>query len=273
MERQILRAASVGAAMACDIVINYPLWIVAKRVGAGLSALPPLHRLYAGGGALWASIAPTTIIEDGVSTVLKPRCGDLAASAASGAMQCANQFTAPSHAIDASLDSLVDSHTGAIAGVCVTSQVERCITAAHARSLSVRETAVAIHRRGGVAGLLLPPGMAATACREVPFAAALFAVRPRLKRIAEERYPTTQRFLRELSCGVAAASVAGPASHAPSVVAAYQQATDVTPRQAIAKIYAAGGLREFFRGLPARTVSLAGTFTVVPLALDWFAIQ
>ncbi len=245
MERRVLRAASVGAAMACDIVINYPLWIVAKRVGAGLSALPPLHRLYAGGGALWVSIAPTTIIEDGVSTVLKPLCGDLAASAASGA----------------------------IAGVCVTSQVERCITASHARNLSVRETAVALYRRGGVAGLMLPPGMMATACREVPFAAALFAVRPRLKRIAEERYPTTQRFLRELSCGVAAAAVAGPASHAPSVVAAYQQATDATPTRAMAHIYAAGGLRAFFRGLPARTLSLAGTFTVVPLALDWFAVQ
>ena len=245
MERRVLRAASVGAAMACDIVINYPLWIVAKRVGAGLSALPPLHRLYAGGGALWVSIAPTTIIEDGVSTVLKPRCGDLAASAASGA----------------------------IAGVCVTSQVERCITASHARDRGVGETIAALYRRGGILALALPPGMAATACREVPFAAALFAVRPRLRAIAEERYPTTQRFLRELSCGVAAASVAGPASHAPSVVAAYQQATDVTPRQAIAKIYAAGGLREFFRGLPARTVSLAGTFTVVPLALDWFAVQ
>ena len=86
MERRVLRAASVGAAMGADILINYPLWIVAKRVGAGLSALPPLHRLYAGGGALWISIAPTTIIEDGVSTVLKPRCGDLAASAASGAI-------------------------------------------------------------------------------------------------------------------------------------------------------------------------------------------
>ena len=268
------RAFNVGAAMGADIVINYPLWIVAKRVGAGLPALPPLHRLYAGGGALWVSIAPTTIIEDGVSTVLKPRCGDLAASAASGAMQCANQFTAPSHAIDASLDSLVDFHTGAIAGVCVTSQVERCITAAHAsRGLSVRETAVAIYQRGGVAGLLLPPGMAATACREVPFAAALFAVRPRLRAIAEERYPGTQRLLRELSCGVAAASVAGPASHAPSVVAAYQQATEATPRQAVADIYASGGLRAFFRGLPARTMSLAGTFTVVPLALDWFAVQ
>jgi hypothetical protein len=245
MERQILRAASVGAAMAADILVNYPLWIVAKRVGAGLSALPPLRRLYAGGGALWVSIAPTTIIEDGVSTVLKPRCGDLAASAASGA----------------------------IAGVCITSQVERCITASHARNLSVQDTAVAIYRRGGVAGLLLPPGMLATACREVPFAAALFAVRPRLRKIAEERYPTTQRFLRELSCGVAAASVAGPASHAPSVVAAYQQATDASPRQAMAHIFAAGGLRAFFRGLPARTVSLAGTFTVVPLALDWFAVQ
>ena len=137
------RAASVGAAMGADIVINYPLWIVAKRVGAGLSALPPLHRLYAGGGALWVSIAPTTIIEDGVSTVLKPRCGDLAASAASGA----------------------------IAGVCVTSQVERCITASHARDRGVGETVAALYRRGGVVGLALPPGMLATACREVPFAA------------------------------------------------------------------------------------------------------
>ena len=239
------RAFNVGAAMGADVVINYPLWIVAKRVGAGLSAFPPIRRLYAGGGALWVSIAPTTIIEDGVSTVLKPRCGDLAASAASGA----------------------------IAGVCVTSQVERCITAAHARDRGVGETVAALYRRGGVAGLILPPGMMATACREVPFAAALFAVRPRLRKIAEERYPTTQRFLRELSCGVAAAAVAGPASHAPSVVAAYQQATDATPTRAMAHIYAAGGLRAFFRGLPARTLSLAGTFTVVPLALDWFAVQ
>ena len=245
MERRVLRAASVGAAMGMDIVINYPLWIVAKRVGAGLSALPPLHRLYAGGGALWVSIAPTTIIEDGASTLLKPRWGDLAASAASGA----------------------------IAGVCVTSQVERCITASHARECGVGETIKALYRRGGVAGLMFPPGMAATAWREVPFAAALFAVRPRLRKIAEERYPGTQRFLRELSCGVAAASVAGPASHAPSVVAAYQQATEASPRQAMADIYAAGGLRAFFRGLPARTLSLAGTFTVVPLALDWFAVQ
>ena len=139
MDRRVLRAASVGAAMGVDIVINYPLWIVAKRVGAGLSALPPLHRLYAGGGALWVSIAPTTIIEDGVSTVLKPRCGDLAASAASGA----------------------------IAGVCVTSQVERCITAAHARNLSVRETAAAIYRRGGLLALVSPPGMLADGLRKL----------------------------------------------------------------------------------------------------------
>ena len=41
----------------------------------------------------------------------------------------------------------------------------------------------------------------------------------------------------------------------------------------MAEIYASGGLRAFFRGLPARTLSLAGTFTVVPLALDWFAVQ
>ena len=51
--RQLLRAAGVGAAMGMDVVINYPLWIIAKRVGAGLPALPPVRRIYAGGGALW----------------------------------------------------------------------------------------------------------------------------------------------------------------------------------------------------------------------------
>ena len=114
----------------------------------------------------------------------------------------------------------------------------------------------------------LPPGMAATACREVPFAAALFAVRPRLRRIAEERYPTTQRFLRELSCGVAAGlcgrsrepcALGGrraPAGHRRDSAASHGR-----------HLRGGGRPRAFFRGLPARTLSLAGTFTVVPLAL------
>ena len=74
-------------------------------------------------------------------------------------------------------------------------------------------------------------------------------------------------------CRVFGVGTTSAASHAPSVVAAYQQATEATPSRAVAEIYKAGDLRAFFRGLPARTLSLAGTFTVVPLALDWFAVQ
>ena len=85
MERSVLRARAAGAAMACDIVVNYPLWIVAKRVGAGLSAFPPLHRLYAGGARSGCRSPPTTIIEDGdgvsAGDLAAARDGDLAASA------------------------------------------------------------------------------------------------------------------------------------------------------------------------------------------------
>ena len=234
--------------MGMDIVINYPLWIVAKRVGAGLSALPPStqavrrrrralgvdrpyhhhrgRRVHGPKAAVWGP--------RGVCGVRRDR----------GRLRRRRLTGRTVH------------HRGPRQLKCIIGR-ERLPWPSTTR-----------RRRW----INLAARHAATACREVPFAAALFAVRPRLRKIAEERYPTTQRFLRELSCGVAAASVAGPASHAPSVVAAYQQATDVTPRQAIAKIRAAGGL-EFFRGLPARTLSLAGTFTVVPLALDWFAVQ
>jgi len=243
---KVRRAGTVGAAIGADVVINYPLWIVAKRMGAGLPALPPLRRLYAGGGALWMSIAPTTVIEDGVTTSLK-------------------------RVVDAP-DVLLAAASGVAAAVCVTSQVERVITCAHARGLSVAETIPAILRERGVASLFFPPGVVAMAGREAPFAAVLFALRPRIADAAERHAPAnTPRAVRELGCGCAASAVATPLSHAPSVVAAYQQAYNLPLQRAISDIYAAGGYREFFRGLPARTLSLAGTFTVVPLVMDWLS--
>lgn len=36
----IYRAGAVGAAMWGDITINYPLWIAAKRIGAGIRPFP-----------------------------------------------------------------------------------------------------------------------------------------------------------------------------------------------------------------------------------------
>lgn len=245
MEATLLRAACVGASMGADIAINYPMWIVAKRVGAGLSpAVPPLSRLYVGGGALWLSLGPTTVIEDGATSAL--------------------QALAPGR------DLLSAAFSGVVAGLCVTSQVEHVITAAHARGAGILGTARSCLKERGAFFLLFPPGMVATACREIPFAATLFHVRPLLSRRfgAAAEASAAERVLRECLCGCAASAVASPASHAPSVVAAYQQATGAPLLRAVADLHAAGGWRTFFRGLAARTVSLAGTFTVVPVALD-----
>merc|ERR1719331_3010371 len=56
------RSAAVGAGCAADIAINYPLWIVAKRMGVGIAAVPPtLPELYKGGGSLWISLGPSTL--------------------------------------------------------------------------------------------------------------------------------------------------------------------------------------------------------------------
>lgn len=202
------RGAIVGAAMGADVIVNYPLWIVAKRVGAGLKALPPLSLLYSGGGALWLSIAPTCIIEDGVTTELK------------------RYVDAP--------DVILAGCSGVAAAVCVTSQVERVITCAHARCVSVSAAAASILKERGVRSLLLPPGMTAMALREAPFAAALFALRPRISEAVERRAPpNTPRPARELACGCAAAAVGAPPSHAPSVVAAYESPRGICLRRVI----------------------------------------
>lgn len=34
------RSIVVGFAMICDIIINYPLWVIAKRIGAHLNPIP-----------------------------------------------------------------------------------------------------------------------------------------------------------------------------------------------------------------------------------------
>lgn len=204
------RSAHVAIAAGADTVINYPLWIVAKRMGAGLPAFPPLRRLYSGGGALWVSMAPTTVIEDGVTTGLR-------------------RF--------AESELLCAAASGVAAALLCTSQIEHVITAAHARGDGVAATARRVLRDRGAAGLLLPPGMAAMACREIPFAAALFAGRPRIAAEAERRFGPAAtpgaRVAKEVACGAAAAAVGGPVSHAPSVVAAYQQATNAPLAKAI----------------------------------------
>ena len=116
------RSAHVAVAAGADTVINYPLWIVAKRMGAGLPAFPPLRRLYSGGGALWVSMAPTTVIEDGVTTGLR-------------------RF--------AESELLCAAASGVAAALLCTSQIEHVITAAHARGDGVAATARRVLRDRG----------------------------------------------------------------------------------------------------------------------------
>ena len=111
--------------------------------------------------------------------------------------------------------------------------------------------------------------------REIPFASALFFVRPVIYdtlslQIENRNAGFAYELYHSAFCGILTSILATPISQAPSVVAAYQQGhhqSSCTTRQAINYIYSRFGWRGFFRGLTARTLSLAGTFTVVPLAL------
>ena len=77
--------------------------------------------------------------------------------------------------------------------------------------------------------------------------------------------------VQELFCGFTAALIASPVSHVPSVIAAYQQGHNLPLRIAYSNIIAEGGWRELWRGLGARTLSLAGTMTVVPIVISALA--
>lgn len=156
------------------------------------------------------------------------------------------------------------------------------ITASHTEATSIVTTARTLYRRHGLHHLLLPPGMAAMAGREVPFASALFYIRPMMFHYIQpeedmrraKTYTGTgaSLWLQKLSasalCGVLTSMLVTPISQAPSVIAAYQQGHAATFSQAVQDIRQRYGWRGFFRGLGARTFSLAGTFTVVPLVLE-----
>ena len=174
----------------------------------------------------------------------------------------------------------------------VTSQTEHVITAAHSKSLNMSNTIKSLYKTGGLTNLILPPGMAMMVCREIPFAAALFYIRPALSKLvsppADDNTPLTNpsdsvgsliapqssllaRGLRELGCGCVTSLIASPVSHVPSVLAAYQQGHGVSLKQAYSDLLKAGGgsWKELWRGLGPRTASLAGTMTVVPMVLEW----
>lgn len=126
--------------------------------------------------------------------------------------------------------------------------------------------------------------MLAMVGREVPFASALFFVQPMMfnymhtgvagagKGVEPSNTDTGNLSLQKLStsalCGVLTSMLVTPISQAPSVIAAYQQGHRASVPEAVQDIRRRYGWRGFFRGLGARTFSLAGTFTVVPLVLE-----
>ena len=239
---KVPRAAVMGAGMAADIVVNYPLWIFAKRVGAGLPGFPPLRSLYKGGGMLWLSLGPNVAISDAVAFTLK------------------EQGTVP--------PVVCASAGGPVGAILVASQVENLIAQSHVE-ISVPQAALHLVKSRGASSVLLPPGMLMMAGRELPFGVALFYVQPSLSRrfSAEGQSPTI--YDRAL-CGLITSCVTTPFGHVPSVIAAYQQGQGVGLRQAVKDLTKVDGWRGLWRGLLPRTVSLAGSMTVIPIVIGFF---
>jgi len=263
--QQLWRSASVGIGCAADIVTNYPLWIAAKRMGVGIPAMPTtIPQLYKGGASFWVSLGPTTMLEDASKKAFEDHFP--------------SQGWLQGFGIDKEL--MASAFAGAFAAATFCSQVEHAITVAHAKELTMSGAVRHIfHERGGLHGLLLPPGMLAMMFREMPFVAALFYVKPAVtSRIygmtsgGSESKPDTRWHL-ELASGFATSMVTTPVSHVPSVVAAYQQGHGVGLQKACFEMYRQGGWRAFWRGLVARTVSIAGTMIVVPLVIGGLAAQ
>ncbi|KAF4686026.1 hypothetical protein FOZ63_003146, partial [Perkinsus olseni] len=149
---------------------------------------------------------------------------------------------------------------GAVGGLCVASQIEGCITKAHVW----KTTPLGVIRLMSLRPLLLPKGMVMTMCREVPCSGCLFFLRDWITERLEERLNGGAGHLGvEVLSAYLAAFVAGPLSHPQSVVAARQQAKDITIQAAIADIRRTSP-HGLWTGVVPRTVALGGTLFIVP---------
>lgn len=263
-ESEVRRSAVVATAMGCDIILNYPLWVAAKRLGVGLPAFPGTFRgIYVGAGSLFMSLAPTVIIEDTVTRLLR---NTLDASENDGESSICG---VPS-------DLICSATSGAVAACFVASPVEHLITRSHALESDIFSTVHRTYISHGFMRVLVPPGLTAMIGREIPFAASLFWLQPTLSKLFDDLNKDAEcniSIAKYLCVGVATSAVATPISHIPSVVAAYQQGHGVGIKTAVQELYSVGGFFEFWRGLAARTVSLAGTMTVVPFVMHALASE
>lgn len=140
------RALIVAGASAADMVVNFPLWICAKCISAGIP-LPYLRNIYKGSGSLWFAMGPLTIVEDRTTALSLDTIGH-------------RLSPGTSHAVSACI-------SGGVAGLAVGCQIEGIITRAHSTGETVLQTVRCTYARGGLASILLPYGAMMIAAREV----------------------------------------------------------------------------------------------------------
>ena len=238
-----------------DMLVNYPLWIVAKRLSAGLG-LPAVSEIYKGSTSLLVAFGPMVLLQDGsTGELLRHFEGKI-------------QSQTVAHATAACI-------SGGIGALFVGSQIEGMITHAHATKQTVAQAAGSMYRTGGLSAIALPYGALAMVGREVPYAGSLFFLSGWIRSRVHGTWPVSDepglaasRVPRDMLSAAVTASIAGPLSQAPSVVAAYQQAHQVSLSSACQRIAAAGGAAGFFGGLIPRTLSLAGSLFVMPFTVE-----
>lgn len=244
------------------MIINYPLWIVAKRVGAGLGWPTSIRYYYRGSGLMWSGFFPTIAMEEFCSRRL----------------QNALPVTLQTRLGHDGTEMVASVCAGTIAGICIAAPIEYQITQGHVRRQRIYQAIMHSVKRVGLLGCIAPYGQVAMACREIPFTVGLFFLRDRFARIAfdvlpsENGLPTWKRnfiwFIGKFSSSAATAMSIQIFSHPPSVLLAQQQGHDLTMKQAFSKIYHTHGWRGFYAGFIARTTSFTGTALVFSVVMN-----
>ena len=262
------RAGIILAGLSIDMAINYPMWISAKRVSAGLT-MPRLGEVYKGSGSLMFAMGPMIVVQDATTAVvLRFLDGKLDPTAAQAASACV---------------------AGAVGALTVGAQIEAIITRSHAIQQTITQTAWTTFRASGIVALVAPFGAMMIAAREVPYAGCLFFLSGWIRARLDSTWPPTvtgsgggssssssagsggrsrSSILRDIAAAALTASIAGPISQAPSVIAAHQQAHAVSFGVACQHILAKSGPRGFYGGLLLRTTSLAGSMFVFPFSIE-----
>lgn len=261
VSKNILKAGLVGAGCGVDLALCYPLWVAAKRLGAGLG-WPRGREMYRGVLPVWASYFPALACDDLSCRYLQPALHRVSPVPCSKDVE---QLVAATVA-------------GAVAGIVVAAPTEGVVTRAHCLGISCSQTLLqALQTRRGLRSILLPYGQAAMVGREVPFSVGIFFLRDWLSNIfhrpvsqgsesqSQEVPGLSMRFcLNEVATASCSAFSINLVSHPPSVVLALQQAKNMPLKQALRQIYSNGGFRGFYVGFVARTVALTGSMAILP---------